>query len=118
MHTIVKVCGVFLVRFRAPLHKWKLIETAAYTLQFINQTHRSVFLTGKAGTGKTTERLFKPAQEYGCCGPAGIPRHLASGVYDSLVFQLPFGFIPIIHLQFSLKLLNLKPKLLCVGISK
>jgi hypothetical protein len=27
-------------------------EAAAYTLQFINQTHRSVFLTGKAGTGK------------------------------------------------------------------
>jgi type IV secretory pathway ATPase VirB11/archaellum biosynthesis ATPase len=27
---------------------------AAYTLQFINQTQRSVFLTGKAGTGKTT----------------------------------------------------------------
>jgi type IV secretory pathway ATPase VirB11/archaellum biosynthesis ATPase len=29
-------------------------EAAAYTLQFINQTQRSVFLTGKAGTGKTT----------------------------------------------------------------
>jgi type IV secretory pathway ATPase VirB11/archaellum biosynthesis ATPase len=29
-------------------------EEAAYTLQFINQTQRSVFLTGKAGTGKTT----------------------------------------------------------------
>ena len=29
-------------------------EAAQITLQFINQTHRSVFLTGKAGTGKTT----------------------------------------------------------------
>jgi type IV secretory pathway ATPase VirB11/archaellum biosynthesis ATPase len=27
-------------------------EAAAYTLQFINQTQRSVILTGKAGTGK------------------------------------------------------------------
>jgi tRNA A37 threonylcarbamoyladenosine biosynthesis protein TsaE len=27
---------------------------AKYTLQFINQTQRSIFLTGKAGTGKTT----------------------------------------------------------------
>jgi type IV secretory pathway ATPase VirB11/archaellum biosynthesis ATPase len=27
---------------------------AKYVLQFINQTNRSVFLTGKAGTGKTT----------------------------------------------------------------
>jgi DNA replication protein DnaC len=30
------------------------ISEAAATLQFINQTQRSVFLTGKAGTGKTT----------------------------------------------------------------
>jgi excinuclease UvrABC helicase subunit UvrB len=30
------------------------IRTAEYTLQFINQTQRSIFLTGKAGTGKTT----------------------------------------------------------------
>ena len=27
---------------------------AAFTEQFINQTQRSIFLTGKAGTGKTT----------------------------------------------------------------
>ena len=27
---------------------------ATYVLQFINQTNKSVFLTGKAGTGKTT----------------------------------------------------------------
>ena len=27
-------------------------EEAHYTLQFINQTHRNIFLTGKAGTGK------------------------------------------------------------------
>ena len=27
---------------------------AQYVLQFINQTNKSIFLTGKAGTGKTT----------------------------------------------------------------
>ena len=31
-----------------------LSKAAQYTLQFINQTNKSVFLTGKAGTGKTT----------------------------------------------------------------
>ena len=30
-----------------------LSEAAAYTLKYINQTQRSIFLTGKAGTGKT-----------------------------------------------------------------
>jgi type IV secretory pathway ATPase VirB11/archaellum biosynthesis ATPase len=34
-------------------------EAAAYTLQFINQTQRSVFLTGKAGTGKTAQNAQK-----------------------------------------------------------
>ena len=29
-------------------------NTADYVLKFVNQTNRSVFLTGKAGTGKTT----------------------------------------------------------------
>ena len=29
-------------------------EAAEFTLKFINQTNRSLFLTGKAGTGKTT----------------------------------------------------------------
>ncbi len=31
-----------------------LSNAGKYTLQFINQTNRSIFLTGKAGTGKTT----------------------------------------------------------------
>ena len=29
-------------------------QIAAFTERFINQTQRSIFLTGKAGTGKTT----------------------------------------------------------------
>ena len=31
-----------------------LSAAAIYTLRFINQTNKSIFLTGKAGTGKTT----------------------------------------------------------------
>ena len=31
-----------------------LSAEANYTLRFINQTNKSIFLTGKAGTGKTT----------------------------------------------------------------
>ena len=31
-----------------------LSAAAHYTLRFINQTNKSIFLTGKAGTGKTT----------------------------------------------------------------
>lgn len=36
-------------------------ERATSILQFINQTNQSIFLTGKAGTGKTTllKKLFK-----------------------------------------------------------
>jgi tRNA A37 threonylcarbamoyladenosine biosynthesis protein TsaE len=34
--------------------KCKPYPAAEYTLQFINQTQRSIFLTGKAGTGETT----------------------------------------------------------------
>ena len=30
------------------------MDIAQYVLDFVNQTHRSIFLTGKAGTGKTT----------------------------------------------------------------
>jgi hypothetical protein len=36
-------------------------EAAAYTLQFINQTHRSVFLPGKQERkNHTLRKLFKP----------------------------------------------------------
>ena len=39
--------------------------TAAFVEQFINQTSQSIFLTGKAGTGKTT--LLRKTLELGLC---------------------------------------------------
>lgn len=73
-------------------------EPAEVAAKFINQTHRHVFLTGKAGTGKTTflrkiiDRTHKKAV---IVAPTGIAAINASGVTIHSLFQLPFGtFIP------------------------
>ena len=73
-------------------------ETAAYALRFINQTHQSVFLTGKAGTGKTTllkEIIATTHKNTVVVAPTGIAALNAGGVTIHSMFQLPFGgFIP------------------------
>jgi uncharacterized protein YpbB len=73
-------------------------EAAAYTLRFINQTHRSIFLTGKAGTGKTTllrEIIQTTHKNCVVVAPTGIAALNAGGVTIHSMFQLPFGgFIP------------------------
>jgi len=73
-------------------------EAAKYTLQFINQTQRSVFLTGKAGTGKTTllrEIIQTTHKNTVVVAPTGIAALNAGGVTIHSMFQLPFGgFIP------------------------
>ena len=71
---------------------------ASYTLQFINQTQRNIFLTGKAGTGKTTllREIIKTTHK-NCVvvAPTGIAALNAGGVTIHSMFQLPFGgFIP------------------------
>ena len=71
---------------------------ANYVLQFINQTNRSIFLTGKAGTGKTTllKEIIKSTHK-SCVvvAPTGIAALNAGGVTIHSMFQLPFGgFIP------------------------
>ena len=75
-----------------------LSEAAKYTLQFINQTNKSIFLTGKAGTGKTTllkEILKTTHKNTVVVAPTGIAALNASGVTIHSMFQLPFGgFIP------------------------
>src|SRR6187402_2841963 len=75
-----------------------LSEAAKYTLQFINQTQRSIFLTGKAGTGKTTllrEIIQSTHKNTVVVAPTGIAALNASGVTIHSMFQLPFGgFIP------------------------
>ena len=71
---------------------------ANYVLQFINQTNRSVFLTGKAGTGKTTllkEIIKSTHKNTVVVAPTGIAALNAGGVTIHSMFQLPFGgFIP------------------------
>jgi hypothetical protein len=73
-------------------------EAAQYTLRFINQTQRSVFLTGKAGTGKTTllrEIIQTTHKNTVVVAPTGIAALNAGGVTIHSMFQLPFGgFIP------------------------
>ncbi|MSP85701.1 MAG: helicase, partial [Flavobacteriaceae bacterium] len=73
-------------------------EAAEFTLKFINQTNRSLFLTGKAGTGKTTllKEIIKTTHKNTVVvAPTGIAALNAGGVTIHSMFQLPFGgFIP------------------------
>lgn len=78
-------------------------EAAEYTLQFINQTQRSIFLTGKAGTGKTTllrEIIATTHKNTVVVAPTGIAALNAGGVTIHSMFQLPFGgFIPSFNVE-------------------
>ncbi|WP_223845628.1 helix-turn-helix domain-containing protein [Flavobacterium selenitireducens] len=73
-------------------------EAANYVLRFINQTNRSLFLTGKAGTGKTTllrEIIRTTHKNTVVVAPTGIAALNAGGVTIHSMFQLPFGaFLP------------------------
>ncbi|GAB4133140.1 MAG: helix-turn-helix domain-containing protein [Bacteroidia bacterium] len=67
--------------------------------RFINHTRRSVFLTGKAGSGKTTflRALVKSTYKNTMIvAPTGIAAINAGGVTIHSLFQLPFGaFLPV-----------------------
>lgn len=66
--------------------------------RFINNTRRHVFLTGKAGTGKTTFLREVFASTHKKCivaAPTGVAAINAGGVTLHSLLQLPFGsFIP------------------------
>ncbi len=74
------------------------INTIKITELFVNQTNRTVFLTGKAGTGKTTllKQIVQSTQKNTVIvAPTGIAALNAGGVTIHSFFQLPFGaFIP------------------------
>lgn len=74
---------------------------ADFAERFINQTNKSIFLTGKAGTGKTTLLKHIVASTHKrcvICAPTGIAALNAGGVTIHSLFQLPFGgFLPIHH---------------------
>jgi hypothetical protein len=66
--------------------------------KFVHGTNRNIFLTGKAGTGKTTflksvvEQTFKKTM---VAAPTGIAAINAGGVTLHSLFHLPFGiFLP------------------------
>jgi hypothetical protein len=75
------------------------LTPAEFTERFINQTCRSVFLTGKAGTGKTTllkKIITSTHKNTVVVAPTGIAALNAGGVTIHSFFQLPFGgFLPI-----------------------
>jgi len=66
--------------------------------RFINNTNKNIFLTGKAGTGKTTflKHIIKHTYKNAIiAAPTGIAAINAGGVTLHSLFQLPFGaFIP------------------------
>lgn len=77
---------------------YQLNEIAKLTADFINTTDRHVFLTGKAGTGKTTflKHIVKQTHKKTIvAAPTGIAAINAEGVTLHSLLQLPFGaFIP------------------------
>src|SRR5210317_904740 len=66
--------------------------------EFLQHTNCNVFLTGKAGTGKTT--FLKNFKEYSpkrmvVTAPTGVAAINAGGVTLHSFFQMPFGpFVP------------------------
>lgn len=73
-------------------------EKARLAAQFVNSTDRHVFLTGKAGTGKTTflRQLSRSTHKsHVILAPTGIAALNAKGVTIHSQFLLPFGtFLP------------------------
>jgi hypothetical protein len=76
----------------------ELNEIAELAAKYVNTTDRHIFLTGKAGTGKTTflkyiiDHTYKNAV---VAAPTGIAAINAGGVTLHSLLQLPFGtFVP------------------------
>ena len=89
----------------------KLIQL---TSRYINSTNRNIFLTGKAGTGKTTflKDIAKSTHKNTIvAAPTGIAAINASGVTLHSLFQLPFGtFIPDNKIEASSSQIELNSK--------
>ena len=83
---------------RARIHDDIDLKIFQHAVAFVNQTGRHLFITGKAGTGKTT--FLKYIKENGfkkmaVVAPTGVAAINAGGVTIHSFFQLPFGsFIP------------------------
>jgi hypothetical protein len=75
--------------------------TFSLAADFINHTSKSVFLTGKAGTGKTTFLKYicgHTHKNFVVAAPTGVAAINAGGVTLHSLFQLPFGiYVPGFH---------------------
>lgn len=63
-------------------------------VSFVNQTNRNIFLTGKAGTGKTTFLRYIRQHSYkkmAVAAPTGVAAMNAGGTTLHSLFWLPFG---------------------------
>lgn len=95
MHQII-----FLLNFKKIMKKINttINDPAAFTERFINQTNQCIFLTGKAGTGKTTllRKIVETTHKQTVIvAPTGIAALNAGGVTIHSFFGLPFGgYIP------------------------
>ena len=61
---------------------------------FVNKTDRTIFLTGKAGTGKTTflhDLKANSMKRLVVVAPTGVAAINAKGVTIHSFFQMPFG---------------------------
>lgn len=71
----------------------------------VNNTSRHLFITGKAGTGKTTFLKYikeHTAKNSVVVAPTGVAAINAAGVTMHSFFQLPFGpFVPATHNSFN-----------------
>ncbi|MEX2235246.1 MAG: helix-turn-helix domain-containing protein [Cyclobacteriaceae bacterium] len=78
------------------MHDNPLFSTAA---DFVNNTSRHIFLTGKAGTGKTTFLKYikeNTPKKSVVVAPTGVAAINAGGVTMHSFFQLPLGpFVPV-----------------------
>jgi hypothetical protein len=85
----------------------QLFELAA---AFVNQTGRHVFLTGKAGTGKTTFLKFIRDDSYkkiAVAAPTGVAAINAGGVTLHSLLQIPLQqFVPVYSTGWNSGLLN------------
>src|SRR3982750_4010836 len=73
-------------------------EMFRLAVELVNQTSRNIFLTGKAGTGKTTFLRYirdNCAKQMAIVAPTGVAAINAGGVTIHSFFQLPLSpFIP------------------------
>lgn len=74
------------------------MKSAELAASYVNNTNRHIFLTGKAGTGKTTflrNIISNTYKNAAVAAPTGIAAINAEGVTLHSLLQLPFGvFIP------------------------